>query len=222
MRVKLNSLKLIWPIILVFLVMMVGMYAGFFTPTEAATIGVLVTLIVALLARRLNGRQIIAAIKETLSYGAMIYLLLIGAYVFMRFMAFSRLPAWLSENIGLLYTVHQVPRVIILIFILIFYIILGMFMDVFPCILLTLGFVFPVVEELGYSLIWFGIIMTRMMEIGMISPPFGLNLFVVSKSCNVPMGKLYRGILPFVVSDFCHVALLVAVPALSLWLPSLM
>ncbi|MCL1829173.1 MAG: TRAP transporter large permease [Oscillospiraceae bacterium] len=219
---KLISLRLIWPIVLVFLVMMIGMYAGFFTPTEAATIGVIVTLLVAVFGRRLTVNKFINALKETLSYSCMIYLLLIGAYVFMRFMAFSRLPAWLSNNVGILYTVYEVPRVVILICVLIFYIFLGMFMDVFPCILLTLGFVYPVMEEIGYSLIWFGVIMTRMMEIGMISPPFGLNLFVCAKSCDVPMGTLYRGIIPFVCMDFLHVALLVALPVLSLWLPSLM
>ena len=221
-REKLISLKLVWPIVLVFLVMMVGMYAGFFTPTEAATIGVLVTLVVALAGKRLTVKKFTTALKETLSYSCMIYLLLIGAYVFMRFMAFSQLPGWLSTNIGLLYTVYAVPRVVILIIVLLFYVFLGMFMDVFPCILLTLGFVYPVMRDLGYSLIWFGVIMTRMMEIGMISPPFGLNLFVCAKSCDVPMGTLYRGIIPFVCVDILHVALLVAIPALSLWLPSLM
>ena len=219
---KLKSLKLIWPIVLVFLVMMIGMYAGLFTPTEAATIGVLVTLLVALFGRRLNVKRLIKALKEALGYTCMIFMMLIGAYVFMRFMALSRIPAWLSTNIGMLYTVYQVPRLVILVGILVFYIILGMFLDVMPCVLLTLGFVFPIMDSLGYSLIWFGVIMTRIMEIGMISPPFGVNLFVCSKSCDVPIGTLYKGIIPFVCMDFVHVAMLIAIPALSTWLPSLM
>jgi len=219
---KLVSIKLIWPIAVIFVVMMVGMYAGFFTPTEAATVGVVVTLLVCILGRRLTMKKFINALKETLSYTCLIYLLLIGAFVFMRFMAFSRLPTLLSSTIRMLYTVHHVPRLVILLCVLFFYIFFGMFLDVFPVILLTLGFIFPVINELGYSLIWFGIIMTRMMEIGMIWPPFGLNLFVCAKSCDVPMGTLYRGIIPFACMDVVHVALLVAVPALSLWLPSLM
>ena len=221
-REKIKSLRLIWPILLVFVVMMAGMYAGFFTPTEAATIGVIVTLLVAVMGRRLTMKKFIKALKETLAYTCMIFIMLIGAYVFMLFMAFSRIPAWLSENVGMLYTVYQVPRLVILIGILIFYIFLGCFLDVMPCVLLTLGFVFPIIRDLGYSLIWFGVIMTRMMEIGMISPPFGMNLFVCAKSCDVPVKTLYKGILPFFAMDFAHVALLVAVPLLSTWLPSLM
>ncbi|MCL1829630.1 MAG: TRAP transporter large permease [Oscillospiraceae bacterium] len=222
LKEKFVSVRLVWPIVLVFLVMMAGMYAGFFTPTEAATVGVIVTIIVAVLGRRLTLKKFIGALKETLSYTCMIYILLIGAYVFMRFMAFSRIPAWLSANIGMLHTVYEVPRLIILLGVIVFYIFLGMFMDVLPCILLTLGFIYPIIETVGYNLIWFGVIMTRMMEIGMISPPFGINLFVCAKSCDVPMGALYRGIIPFVCASILHVALIVAVPALSLWLPSLM
>ena len=222
MKEKLISLKLIWPIVLVFLVMMAGMYTGFFTPTEAATIGVIVVLLVAVPSRRINMKTFIKALSETLAYTCMIFIMLIGAYVFMRFMAFSRIPAWLSENVGLLHTVYQVPSLVIIIGIMLFYIFLGTFLDVMPCVLLTLGFVFPIVKELGYSLIWFGVIMTRMMEIGMISPPFGMNLFVCAKSCDVPIKTLYKGILPFFAMDFVHVALLVAVPVLSTFLPSLM
>jgi len=219
---KLVSLKLVWPILVVFVVMMCGMYMGFFTPNEAASVGVVVTLIVAVAGRRLPWKKFKSALMQTVTYSAMIYLMLIGCYVFLRFMALSRLPAWLSENVTLLYTVYEIPRVLILIIILIFYIIFGMFMDVFATILLTLGFVYPVIEILGYDLIWFGIIMTRMMEVGLISPPFGLNLFVVSKSCNVPMNKLYRGIMPFVGMDFIHITLMIVFPQLALFLPNLM
>jgi TRAP-type C4-dicarboxylate transport system permease large subunit len=140
----------------------------------------------------------------------------------MRFMALSKLPRILSDTIMTLNIEYNVPRLVILILILVFYIIMGMFMDVFPCILLTLGFVYPVIEALGYSLIWFGVVITRMMEVGMISPPFGLNLFVVSKTTNVPMQKLYMGIIPFLCADILHIVLVVSVPVISLWLPSMM
>lgn len=219
---KLRSLRLIWPILLVFLVMLLGMYMGFFTPTEAASIGAVVTLLVCALGRRLSFRVLKKAIADTLTNSAMIFFLLIGAYIFMRFMALSKLPRILSDAIVTLNFDYSVPRLVILILILVFYIFMGMFMDVFPCILLTLGFVYPVIEALGYSLIWFGVVITRMMEVGMITPPFGLNLFVVSKTTNVPMQKLYRGILPFLCADILHIVFVVAVPAASLWLPGMM
>jgi tripartite ATP-independent transporter DctM subunit len=219
---KLRSLRLVWPILFIFLVMLIGMYTGFFTPTEAASIGAAVTFLVCAFGRRLSVRILKKAVTDTLTNSAMIFFLLIGAYIFMRFMALSKLPRILSDTMVTLNVEYNVPRLAILILILVFYIFMGMFMDVFPCILLTLGFVYPVIEALGYSLIWFGVVITRMMEVGMISPPFGLNLFVVSKTTNVPMGSLYRGILPFLCSDIIHIILVVAVPGLSLWLPSMM
>jgi tripartite ATP-independent transporter DctM subunit len=219
---KIRSLRLVWPILLVFLVMVIGMYMGFFTPTEAASIGATVTLLVCLFGRRLSLPIMKKALTDTLTNSAMIFFLLIGAYIFMRFMALSKLPRILSDTIMTLNVEYNVPRLAILILILVFYIIMGMFMDVFPCILLTLGFVYPVIEALGYSLIWFGVVITRMMEVGMISPPFGLNLFVVSKTTNVPMQKLYMGIIPFLCADILHIILVVSVPVISLWLPSMM
>jgi tripartite ATP-independent transporter DctM subunit len=219
---RLRSLRLIWPILLVFLIMLCGMYMGFFTPTEAASIGATVTLLVCALGRRLTWRILKKAVADTLTNSAMIFFLLIGAYIFMRFMALSKLPRILSDVIMVLNVDYDVPRIVILILILVFYIFMGMFMDVFPCILLTLGFVYPVIEALGYSLIWFGVVITRMMEVGMISPPFGLNLFVVSKTTNVPMQKLYRGIIPFLCADILHIVLVVSAPVISLWLPGMM
>jgi tripartite ATP-independent transporter DctM subunit len=219
---KIRSLRLVWPILLVFLVMLIGMYMGFFTPTEAASIGAAVTLLVCALGHRLSLSIMKKALTDTLTNSAMIFFLLIGAYIFMRFMALSKLPRILSDAIVTLNVEYNVPRIVILILILVFYIFMGMFMDVFPCILLTLGFVYPVIEALGYSLIWFGVVITRMMEVGMISPPFGLNLFVVSKTTNVPMQKLYRGIIPFLCADILHIVLVVSIPMISLWLPGMM
>jgi tripartite ATP-independent transporter DctM subunit len=154
---KLVSLKLVWPILVVFVVMMCAMYMGFFTPNEAASVGVVVTLIVALAGRRLPWKKFKSALMQTVTYSAMIYLMLIGCYVFLRFMALSRLARLAFRLCNLAFIrVYEIPRVFILIIILIFYIIFGMFMDVFATILLTLGFVYPVIEILGYDLIWFG------------------------------------------------------------------
>ncbi len=111
---------------------------------------------------------------------------------------------------------------VILIAIIVFYIICGMFFDVLAVLILTIPIIYPLVESLGFDLIWYSVIMVRIIEIGQITPPFGINLFILTGVINEPLGILYRGIIPFVIADLCHVALLVAVPSLSTFLPSLM
>jgi C4-dicarboxylate transporter DctM subunit len=99
------------------------------------------------------------------------------------------------------------------------YIILGCFLDVYAAIILTVPIIFPVVLALGFDSIWFGVIMVRVMEMGLITPPMGMNVFILAAVTAVPIGTIFRGVIPFVIADFCHVALLVAIPALSLFLP---
>jgi tripartite ATP-independent transporter DctM subunit len=222
MKEKIRSLKGVWPVIFIFLVILIGMYGGFFTPVEAGAMGAVVSLLVSVISRRMNWKKFSAAITDACRNTAMIFFLLIGAYIFMRFMALSHLPSTLGTAVLTLNTNYHFPRLVILLIILVFYMIMGAFMDVFAIILLTLSIVFPIITSLGYNPIWFGVIMTRMMEMGMISPPFGLNLFVIAKTTKVPMQKVYKGIFPFIGADFIHLALLIAIPELSLWLPSLM
>jgi tripartite ATP-independent transporter DctM subunit len=221
-REKLRSLKGVWPVIFIFLFILAGMYGGFFTPVEAGAIGAGVSLLVSIVSRRMNWKKFSVAITDACRNTAMIFFLLIGAYIFMRFMALSRLPSTLGNVVLSLNTIYHLPRLVILVIILIFYVILGAFMDIFAIILLTLSIVFPIITGLGYDPIWFGVVMTRMMELGMISPPFGLNLFVIAKTTAVPMKKVYKGVFPFIGADIVHLALLIAIPELSLWLPSLM
>jgi tripartite ATP-independent transporter DctM subunit len=222
MKEKLRALKGVWPVIFIFLFILAGMYGGFFTPVEAGAIGAGVSLLVSIVSRRMSWKRFSLAVTDACRNTAMIFFLLIGAYVFMRFMALSRLPGALGSAALALNTDYHFPRLAILIIILIFYVILGAFMDIFAIILLTLSIVFPIITSLGYNPIWFGVIMTRMMELGMISPPFGLNLFVIAKTTSVPMQKVYKGIFPFIGADFVHLIVLIAIPELSLWLPGLM
>ncbi|MBA7582030.1 C4-dicarboxylate TRAP transporter large permease protein DctM [subsurface metagenome] len=99
------------------------------------------------------------------------------------------------------------------------YILLGCFLDVYSALILTVPIIFPVIVALGFNPLWFGVIMVRVMEIGLITPPFGMNVFILSSVTGVPIGTIFRGVIPFVITDFCHVALLVAIPALSLFIP---
>ena len=217
-RQKVSSLKNTWGMISLFLLVIGGIYLGIFTPTEAGAVGAFGAIAISLAGRRLTRANFSKSMVETAKITAMIVLLITGAFIFLRFLAVSQLPAALSDFVSGL----EVSKYILIAGIVVFYLILGCFWDIFACMLLTLPFIFPVVEAIGMDPIWFGVIMVRCMEVGLITPPFGLNIFILSGVINVPVGTLYRGVLPFVLADFCHIALLVAVPALSLWLPSTM
>jgi TRAP-type C4-dicarboxylate transport system permease large subunit len=148
----------------------------------------------------------------------MIGFIIIGAFIFMRFITISNLPFFLGETVSGL----TVPPIVIMIAIIFVYIIIGCMMDIAAAILITVPILFPVISALGFDPIWFGVIMVRMLEIGQITPPMGLNVFVLAAATDVPISTIFRGIVPFLLADFAHVALLVAVPALSLLLPNMM
>ncbi len=215
---KFSSIKHIWGMMSLFILVLGGIYLGIFTPTEAGAVGAFGAIIISLIGGRLTRNKFRISMVETAKITAMIVLLISGAFVFLRFLAVSQLPSMLSDFVAGL----QVSKYILIAGIIVFYLILGCFWDIFACILLTLPFVFPVIEAIGMDPIWFGVIMVRCMEVGLITPPFGLNIFILSGVIKVPVGTVYRGVLPFVLADFFHIALLVAIPELSLWLPSTM
>ena len=147
----------------------------------------------------------------------MIIFMLIGAFIFMRCVTVSRIPNMLSEFIvGI-----QAPPYLIILGIIAVYILLGCFMDALVIVLLTVPIIFPTILALGYNPIWWGVIMVRVIEIGMITPPFGMNLFVLSKTINVSVGTLYRGIVPFAIADIVHITMLALIPQISLFLVEL-
>lgn len=197
------------------------MYFGIFTPTEAAAWGAFFAFIICVALRKLNTRKkIIETFADTLKTNATMFTILVGAYVFMRFMALSGVPQAFGDFIIGLNTNYGVSKYVILLLIVIMYIILGAFMDVFASILLTLPIIYPIMEALGFDLIWFGVIITRMMEFGLISPPFGVNLFMISKTTGVRLQDMYRGVFPFLIADILHVLLLVIFPSIVMFLPN--
>ncbi len=217
-RNKMGSLRLTWPVLLLFLLIIGGIYLGVFTPTEAGGIGAFGALVIGLVRRQLSRKGINDSLIETAQNAAMIIILLIGAFVFNAFLAITRIPFVASEYIIAL----GLPKYIVLFIILVGYIILGMFFDIYAILILTIPILFPTIVALGFQPIWYGVVMVRIIEIGLITPPFGINLFGLAGIVDVPATTMYRGIIPFIISDFCHVALLIAVPALSTFLPSLM
>ncbi len=217
--VKIKSLKSTWIVILLFLIVIGGLYLGVFSPTEAAGVGAGGAFIFALARRRLNWNNFKESLFATIKTTAMIFAILLGAMIFGYFLAITRLPFELAEFIGGL----PVNRYVIIIFILILYLFLGCVMDAMGMILLTVPILFPVAHSLGFDAIWFGIIIVRVFEMASITPPVGLNVFVIrGVAKDVPMGVIFRGIIPFLLADLCHVALLIAVPQIALFLPNLM
>ena len=215
---KVVGLKVVWPMIVIFLLVIVGIYAGIFTPTEAGAVGAFGAIVVALVLGRFGWNELRKAATETAGSTTMILYVLIGAFVFMRFITLTDLPVAISEFVvGL-----QVPKLVIILGIVFVYIILGCFLDVLIVIILTVPIIYPTIVGMGYDPIWWGVIMVRVMEIGMITPPFGINLFVLTKAINLPISTAYRGVAPFVISDFFHVALLIAFPQISLFLVNAM
>lgn len=216
---KLVSLKDVWIVLVLFLIVIGGIYLGVFSPTEAGGIGAFGALIFALGRGRLNAGNFYESLIETGKTSAMIFIIIIGATLLGAFLAVTRLPYNLADTVAAL----PVNRYVILFLILLVYILLGMIMDSMAMILLTVPIFFPVVMALRFDPIWFGIIIARVTEIGLITPPVGINVFIIKGVAkDVPMGTIFKGILPFFVADICHVILLVTVPQLSLFLPGLL
>jgi len=215
---KFASLKGVWSMIVLFLLVMGGIYAGIFTPTEAAGVGASGAIVVGLLKRRLDKATFIESLADSCRSTAVIFLLIVGAMVFQRFIAISNLPFRLADLIAGL----GLSRYAILSLILLFYIFAGCFMDIFSCLVLTIPIIYPTILSLGFDPIWFGVLFVRVAEIGLITPPIGMNCFVVAGTTGVPLGAVFRGIVPFFLADLAHVALLVAFPEISLFLPNMM
>jgi tripartite ATP-independent transporter DctM subunit len=213
---RLASLKRIWAVALLFVVVIGGIYWGWFSPTEAAAVGAFGAIVLTAVTRQLTWRVLIEAADETARTTGMIFLILVGAALFNYFIETSGLPRLL---IGWVEAAELTPLAVLLL-IMLFYLLLGCFMDSLSMILLTVPFVFPVVAELGLDPVWFGILLVTVAEIGLITPPIGMNLFVIQGVApGLRQGTIVRGILPFLAADAVRLALLVAVPALTLWLP---
>lgn len=216
---KFVSLKNTWGIIVLFILVIGGIYAGIFTPTEAAGIGAFGALLLGLLKRKLNSEKILSALADACKNTSMLLLMVIGADIFSYFLTMSQIPFLLSDFVVAL----PVPPGVTIWAILFVYIVLGCVMPIIPAIVLTIPIFLPVVTGLGYDPIWFGVIVVTMAEIGQITPPVGINVFALAGVAKeVPLATIFKGIFPFVVADIVRVMLIFFFPALALWLPSLM
>lgn len=206
------------PIVAVVVIIFSAMYFGWATPTEAGALGAFVVFVLAL-ARGMRWRGLKDSLLETAKLTVMIFSIIWGVLLFVRFLGFAGLPNAFAKWVVSL----DVPPLAILVCILLFYTVLGMFMDAIGMLLLTLPVVYPAVIALGYDSIWFGIIVVKMAEICLITPPIGLNCFVVNGvRPDIPLSTVFRGILPFFVADVITVGVFIAFPEIILWLPRMM
>jgi C4-dicarboxylate transporter, DctM subunit len=216
-----RSLFAVWPVLLVALIVLGGIYGGVFTPTEGAAVGAAAMLLIGLLRRSLSWEGFKTSLIQTAETTALIFIILLGAEVFNAFLAFSQLPTQLAAMIS----DAGLPPYAVLVVLLAFYILLGAVMDELAMILLTLPVFFPIVTALDFGLptdevaIWFGILVLIVVGIGLTAPPIGLNVFVISAIAReVPITQTYKGVLPFLATDVVRLALCVAFPGLSLLL----
>jgi tripartite ATP-independent transporter DctM subunit len=218
-REKFRALTGIWEPMAVFLLVMGGIYTGFFTPTEAGAIGATTLFLIALFKGKLNRENLGTALQEAARISVMVLFLVAGANVFSYFLALSTIPmkvaAWTA---GL-----EVSRYLIHAFMVVIYLFLGCFLDAISMMVLTMPVIYPVVLALGFDPIWFGVIAVLMMEAGLITPPMGLNIFTVAGVVkDVSVEEIFRGALPFLLSIFTIVILITIFPKLALVLPNMM
>ena len=212
----------VWPIALIFLTVFGGIYGGFFTPTEGASIGTLLTFVIAMAGGGMTARGFLESFRTTAQTSGMLFMIFIGADMINAALALSQLPAQLAAIIAQ----AQVPPLAVMTAIMLFYVALGCVMDEMSMILLTVPVIYPVVTGLEFfglgpveKGLWFGILILTVCEIGMLFPPVGLNVYIMNALAKtVPMAETYKGVVPFLVTDFARLALLIAFPGIALWL----
>jgi C4-dicarboxylate transporter DctM subunit len=216
---RFRSLKGVWGVLLLFFIVMGGIYAGIFTPTEAAGIGATGAFFFTLFRKKLTWGILKQVLVDTASTTAMIFFLLIGSFIFANFVNVVGLPGFLADFV----LGWDVSPFVVILLIMVVYILLGCILESMSMIVLTVPVFYPLIQALGFDLIWFGIIVVVVTEISLITPPVGLNVFVLKAVLpDVKVSTIFKGVTPFWISDIVRLALIVLFPAISLFLPHMM
>jgi C4-dicarboxylate transporter DctM subunit len=216
---RMRALADIRSVVLLFVIVLGGLYGGWFTPTEAAGIGASGGFLIALARRELDAASLVHVLTDSARTTAMLFTIVIGASLFANFVNFTTLPSDLREFV----LEFGLNPILVVVAICVIYVVLGTAMEELSMILLTVPVFFPLIQALGFDGVWFGILVVCVVEIGMISPPVGMNVFVLrSVLPDVPTGSIWMGVTPFLMADLVRLALLVAFPAITLWLPQLL
>ena len=213
---RLSALRDVWGVLVLFIIVMGGIYGGVFSSTEAAGIGACGAFLFALLRGRLTWQTLSNVLVESARTTGMLFLVLIGALLFSSFINFTSMPSDLQDWVQQ----FEMSPIVVVLLICAIYIVLGSVLESMSMVLLTVPIFYPLVQHLGFDLVWFGIIVVVVTEISFITPPVGMNVMVLKSLLpDVKMGTLYRGVLPFVVADIFRLAVLLAFPVISLLLP---
>jgi C4-dicarboxylate transporter, DctM subunit len=216
---RIKSLKGLWGMGALFVLVMGGIYAGIFTPTEAGAIGAGGSLLIAIALRKITFNILIKCLLDTCRITAMIFAIIIGAMIFNHFLTVTQFPMKTAEFISGL----QFNKYIILILFILIYFVMGMFMDALAIIILTVPILYPIITSLGFDVIWFGIILVKCIEVALITPPLGMNVFVIKGvASELSIHDIFRGIWYYLQMDLLTIVILIIFPQMSLWLPSVM
>jgi tripartite ATP-independent transporter DctM subunit len=217
--VRLRAAVGMWKLAVLFFFAVVGIYLGWFSPTEAAAVAAFAAILIGFATGGMNWRDLAGALMETVYTTAAIFFIVVGAFVFSRFIVLTQFP---NEMVRLVEDVGLAP-VWVLMAIMALYLLLGTFLDEVSTILITVPVTLPLVTSIGFDGVWFGVFVTVMCTIGLITPPTGMTVFVIqAHHPEIPVGRLYLGTLPFLAADFVLVGLLIAAPALVHWLPGVL
>lgn len=213
------ALKEIWPLPLLVLGVLGGIYAGIFTPTEAGAVGSALTVLIALAQRQFTWARAWLAARQAVEGTASIFIIAVGAGLFARFMALTGVPAFLADSL-----LTADSQLLLILQLSLLFLVLGCFVDSIGIMLLTLPIILPLLHQADVDLIWFGVIVIKLLEVGLVTPPVGLNVFVMKSSLGnqVTLGQIFKGVTWFIIVDLVTLAILIGFPEISLWLPSLM
>jgi C4-dicarboxylate transporter DctM subunit len=215
---RFGALKKVWPVIVLMLSILGSIYLGIATPTEAAGFGCVVALIIGVVVYGFRMEHLRRALKEAAIINGMIVFVIIGAAFFTYVVGSSGLGKLLAEAV----VKSGMAPMGFIASVMIIYLILGCFMDGMTILLLTLPIFVPVVVGLEFDMVWFGVLVVVNMQIGLITPPLGLDLYIMRNTFGIPVGELIRGVIPFLITLFVFLGILAAFPQLTLWLPNMM
>jgi len=217
-KAKVISVKGTWPMIVLFLLVLGGIYLGVFTPSEGGAVGSFGALVIVFTMHRFSLKKLLDSMTEAAQTTALVMLLIIGAYILMKFLAVSQL----TTAMGIWVTNAGLPPVIVFAIVVVIYIILGMFLDIISAVILTTPILFPLVMSLGFDPVWYGIIIVVLVEMGLVTPPVGMDVFMLAGATGIPVGKIFRSVTPFLIAEVICIGILLGVPQIALWLPSTM
>jgi tripartite ATP-independent transporter DctM subunit len=216
---RIKTLPGLIPVVLLFGIVMGGIFTGWFSVTQSAAVGAFVAMLLMALPKNLTIRTIIDALRECTRTFSMTFFIIIGASVFGNFLAITKMPMSLANLI----TGANINRYVVIVLITLIYLFLGMIMDELPMIMLTVPIFLPVIQALGFDKIWFGIYIIMAMELGALSPPVGLNCFIINGiQKDISLATIYKGVLPFILTIFVAITLITALPIIVTYLPTVL